>query len=157
MTFEEGSTDLLAHLRLNGYSPATIHNYSDQLKCFGEWLRRHRIGDLRAITRARLLVYQTDIRKEPISRETQALRIRAVKRLYGHLVAQGHLVRLWKRRVGPGESTPIGLYRAESEDELEGLMRALPLYEWMHVDVTSLEPHPNDPAAAQPSADRGAR
>ena len=35
MTFEEGSTDLLAHLRLNGYSPATIHNYSDQLKRFG--------------------------------------------------------------------------------------------------------------------------
>lgn len=92
MTFEEGSTDLLAHLRLNGYSPATIHNYSDQLKRFGEWLRRRRIGDLRAMTRARLLVYQTDIRKEPISRETQALRIRAVKRLYGHLVAQGHLL-----------------------------------------------------------------
>ena len=31
------------------------------------------------------------------------------------LVDQGHLIRLWKRRVAPGESRPIGLYRAESE------------------------------------------
>ena len=65
------------------------------------------------------------------------------------LVDQGHLVRLWKRLVGPGESRPIGLYRAESEGELDGLLRALPLYEWMRVSVTPLEPHPNDPGAQQ--------
>ena len=65
------------------------------------------------------------------------------------LVDQGHLVRLWKRSVAPGESRPIGLYRAESEGELDGLLRALPLYEWMRVAVTPLEPHPNDPAAQQ--------
>jgi muconolactone delta-isomerase len=65
------------------------------------------------------------------------------------LVDQGHLVRLWKRRVAPGESRPVGLYRAESEGELDGLLRALPLYEWMRVAVTPLEPHPNDPAAQQ--------
>jgi muconolactone delta-isomerase len=63
------------------------------------------------------------------------------------LVDQGHLVRLWKRRVAPGETRPIGLYRAESEGELDGLLRALPLYGWMRVTVTPLEPHPNDPAA----------
>jgi muconolactone delta-isomerase len=66
------------------------------------------------------------------------------------LVDQGHLIRLWKRQVAPGESRPIGLYRAESEAELDGLMRALPLYEWMRVTVTPLEPHPNDPPAQQP-------
>jgi muconolactone delta-isomerase len=65
------------------------------------------------------------------------------------LVDQGHLVRLWKRRVAPGESRPIGLYRTESESELDGLLRALPFYEWMRVAVTPLEPHPNDPAAVQ--------
>jgi muconolactone D-isomerase len=65
------------------------------------------------------------------------------------LVDQGHLIRLWKRRVAPGESRPIGLYRAESEGELDDLMRALPLYEWMRVAVTPLEPHPNDPAPQQ--------
>jgi muconolactone delta-isomerase len=65
------------------------------------------------------------------------------------LVDQGHLIRLWKRSVAPGESRPIGLYRAESEVDMDGLLRALPLYEWMHVTVTPLEPHPNDPAAQQ--------
>ena len=65
------------------------------------------------------------------------------------LVDQGHLVRLWKRRVATGESRPIGLYRAEGEAELDGLLRRLPLYEWMCVAVTPLEPHPNDPAAKQ--------
>ena len=64
-----------------------------------------------------------------------------------HLVDQGHLVRLWKRPVAPGESRPIGLYRAESEHELDDLLRALPLYAWMRVSVTPLEPHTNDPAA----------
>src|ERR1700760_4810028 len=48
--------------------------------------------NLRTLTRAHLLTYQADVRTEPIGRETQALRIRAVKRLYGHLVAQGHLL-----------------------------------------------------------------
>jgi muconolactone delta-isomerase len=65
------------------------------------------------------------------------------------LVDQGHLVRLWKRHVAPGESRPIGMYRAESEAEMDGLLRALPLYEWMRVTVTPLEPHPNDPAVQQ--------
>src|SRR5688572_31483158 len=92
MTFEDGMTDLLAHLRLKGYSPATLHNYSDQLKRFGEWLRRKRLRDLRTVTRARVQDYQHYVRTESISRETQALRLRAVKRLYGYLVEQGHLL-----------------------------------------------------------------
>jgi integrase/recombinase XerD len=91
-TFLEGITELLAYLRLAGYRPATIHLYSDQLQRFGEWLRRKRIRDLRGVTRAQLLAYQLHVRGEPIRRETQALRIRAVKRLYGHLVTQGHLL-----------------------------------------------------------------
>jgi muconolactone delta-isomerase len=63
------------------------------------------------------------------------------------LVDEGHLVRLWKRPGRSGEGTILGLYRAESETRLDGLLAALPLYEWMHVTVTPLEPHPNDPAA----------
>jgi muconolactone delta-isomerase len=65
------------------------------------------------------------------------------------LVDKGHLIRLWKRHVAPGETRPIGLYRAESEADMDGLLRALPLYEWMRVTVTLLEPHPNDPAVQQ--------
>ena len=40
----------------------------------------------------------------------------------------------------------IGLYAADSEAELDGLLGALPLAEWMQVTVIPLAPHPNDPA-----------
>jgi muconolactone D-isomerase len=63
------------------------------------------------------------------------------------LVDEGHLVRVWKRSVAPGETKILGLYRADSESQLDGLLAALPMYEWMHIAVTPLEPHPNDPAA----------
>jgi muconolactone D-isomerase len=65
------------------------------------------------------------------------------------LVDEGHLLRLWNRPVAPGDTRIVGLYRADSETELDGLLEALPLSEWMQVTVTRLEPHPNDPAAAQ--------
>ena len=61
------------------------------------------------------------------------------------LADEGHLLRIWRR---PGPDTVLGLYRAGSRDELDGLLRALPLYDWMRIDVTPLEPHPNDPAPA---------
>jgi muconolactone delta-isomerase len=62
------------------------------------------------------------------------------------LADEGHLIRVWKRPLSTGETHVLGLYRAESEAELDGLLGALPLYEWMTVTVTGLEPHPNDPA-----------
>jgi muconolactone delta-isomerase len=62
------------------------------------------------------------------------------------LADDGHLLRVWKRPLSTGETTALGLYRAESETELDDLLRALPLYDWMTVTVTGLERHPNDPA-----------
>jgi muconolactone delta-isomerase len=64
------------------------------------------------------------------------------------LADDGNLIRLWKLPVAGG-TTPLGLYRADSRAQLEGLLRALPLYDWMQVTVTPLEPHPNDPAAPE--------
>ena len=58
------------------------------------------------------------------------------------LVDEGHLVRLWKP---PGETKALGLFRADSEAQLAGLLGALPLYDWMNITVTTLEAHPNDP------------
>jgi muconolactone delta-isomerase len=67
------------------------------------------------------------------------------------LVDQGHLLRLWKRPGASGENVVLGLYRADSEAQLDGLLGALPLREWMRISVTPLSPHPNDPAAADKS------
>jgi muconolactone D-isomerase len=39
----------------------------------------------------------------------------------------GHLIRLWKPPVAPGERKAVGLYRADSQAQLDGLLGALPL------------------------------
>jgi len=63
------------------------------------------------------------------------------------LVDDGHLVRLWRPPAAPGETKALGLYRADSEAQLAGLLDALPLYDWMNITVTPLEPHSNDPVS----------
>ena len=61
------------------------------------------------------------------------------------LADQGRLVRLWKVSTGNGPTAILGLYRADSKAELDELLSALPLYEWMHTSITPLVQHPNDP------------
>jgi muconolactone D-isomerase len=63
------------------------------------------------------------------------------------LAAQGHLLRLWKPPVEPGEWRTIGLWRADNEMALQALLTTLPLHPWMKVDLTPLAPHPNDPGS----------
>jgi muconolactone delta-isomerase len=75
-------------------------------------------------------------------------RQRAESAAAAKLAEDGHLVRLWRRPLGGDGATSIGLYRADSEAELDGLLAALPLADWLRVTVTPLEPHPNDPATA---------
>ena len=62
------------------------------------------------------------------------------------LAREGHLVRVWKLTAAAGEAKVLGLYDADSRALLDKLLRALPIYEWMRVTVTPLQPHPNDPA-----------
>jgi muconolactone D-isomerase len=61
------------------------------------------------------------------------------------LVGEGHLIRLWKLSAAPAETKVLGLYRTDSEAQLTDLLGALPLYDWMRITVTTLEPHPSDP------------
>ena len=75
-------------------------------------------------------------------------RQRAESAAAAKLAAGGHLVRLWRRPLVGDGTTAIGLYRADSEAELDGLLAALPLANWLRVTVTPLEAHPNDPATA---------
>jgi muconolactone D-isomerase len=68
-------------------------------------------------------------------------RERAEASAAARLVDDGHLLRLWRRN-----GTALGLYAADSEAELHGLLGALPLADWMQITVTALAAHPNDPA-----------
>lgn len=61
------------------------------------------------------------------------------------LAKKGQLVRLWRPRLGPGEWRSIGLFRATNEAELREVLESLPLHIWMKVNITPLNPHPNDP------------
>jgi len=65
------------------------------------------------------------------------------------LARQGHLVRLWRAPVAGGKTNAVGVYSADSRAELDTLLSALPLGDWMQVIVTPLTPHPNDPVSAQ--------
>ncbi|MGG6460552.1 MAG: muconolactone Delta-isomerase family protein [Candidatus Eiseniibacteriota bacterium] len=61
------------------------------------------------------------------------------------LAKKGHLVRLWRPPLGPGEWRSIGLFRAANERELREILDSLPLHIWMKVTISPLSPHPNDP------------
>jgi muconolactone D-isomerase len=65
------------------------------------------------------------------------------------LAAEGHLLRLWRPPLAPGEWRTLGLYRADNEEELRGVLASMPLHVWMTVEITPLSPHPNDPAGQQ--------
>ena len=75
-------------------------------------------------------------------------RQRAESAAAAKLAEDGHLVRLWRRPLGGDGTTAIGVYRAFSQAQLEDLLAALPLADWLRVTVTPLEAHPNDPATA---------
>jgi len=73
-------------------------------------------------------------------------RQRAESAAAAKLAADGHLVRLWRRSLIGDGTTAIGLYRAFSQAQLEDLLGAVPLADWLRVTITPLEAHPNDPA-----------
>ena len=81
-------------------------------------------------------------------------RARAEAAAASRLAREGYLVRLWKPPVAPGENKAVGLYRADTEEELDGFLGALPLNSWMQISVTPLEAHPNDPTTPGPSGFR---
>lgn len=61
------------------------------------------------------------------------------------LAAQGHLLRLWRPPLAPGEWRTWGLFSADDADQLETVLASMPLRAWRHDTVTPLTPHPNDP------------
>jgi len=65
----------------------------------------------------------------------------------GELAAEGHLLRLWRPPLQPGEWRTLGLFAADDEVALEKVLASMPLRVWRTDTVLPLSPHPNDPAS----------
>ena len=63
------------------------------------------------------------------------------------LVEQGHLSRVWTLTAPVARHKVLGLYSAENRAQLDQMLEALPLHDWMHLTVTTLAPHANDPGS----------
>lgn len=61
------------------------------------------------------------------------------------LAGQGHLLRLWRPPLRPGEWRSLGLFAAADDAQLEQVLASMPLRIWRTDEVTPLAPHPNDP------------
>src|ERR1700753_4246393 len=62
------------------------------------------------------------------------------------LAAQGHLLRLWRPPLQPGEWRTLGLFAAADARQREEVLAAMPLRIWRTDEVPPLSPHPSDPA-----------
>ncbi|HEY5201155.1 MAG TPA: muconolactone Delta-isomerase family protein [Acidothermaceae bacterium] len=67
------------------------------------------------------------------------------------LAAQGHLLRLWRPPLKPGEWRALGLFSAADEVELEKVLASMPLRVWRSDQVVPLGAHPNDPPQPRPA------
>ena len=92
-----------------------------------------------------LVEFEVEVPEGTHEREVER-RSRAEALAAARLVDEGHLLRVWRRTAVTDDTTTIGLYAADSEAQLDGLLRALPLADWMRVTILPLAPHPNDPA-----------
>jgi len=92
-----------------------------------------------------LTVMVTKVPEGTSSTKVDELRSAEAIRAAADLAKAGHLVRLWRPPLGPGEWRSIGLFRAADEAELREILASLPLHIWMQVTITPLNPHPNDP------------
>jgi muconolactone delta-isomerase len=63
------------------------------------------------------------------------------------LSGQGHLRRLWALAAQPPVRRTLGLWNARDDEEIDTIVKSLPLYPWMTTTSTPLSLHPSDPAA----------
>jgi muconolactone delta-isomerase len=61
------------------------------------------------------------------------------------LASQGHLLRLWRPPLLPGEWRSLGLLAADDGAELERVLASMPLRIWRTDEVIPLARRPNDP------------
>lgn len=63
------------------------------------------------------------------------------------LAAEGHLRRLWRPPLAPGEWRTFGLFAADDDRQLDNILGSMPLHVWRADAVTPLSSHPNDPGS----------
>ena len=91
-----------------------------------------------------LVTMTTHVPEGTPEQAVDAVRAREAARS-GELVAQGHLLRLWRPPLRPGEWRTLGLFAADGDRQLEEVLASMPLRVWRTDEVTPLSPHPNDP------------
>src|ERR1700733_5112180 len=64
------------------------------------------------------------------------------------LSSEGHLKRLWRPPLAPGEWRTFGLFSADDDSQLTAVLSSMPLHVWRTDTVTPLSAHPNDPGTA---------
>jgi muconolactone delta-isomerase len=65
------------------------------------------------------------------------------------LATEGHLLRLWRPPLRPGEWRTLGLFSAADAVELEEVLASMPLRVWRSDQVVPLSEHPNDPPVSR--------
>ena len=68
------------------------------------------------------------------------------------LAAQGHVLRLWRPPLAPGEWRTLGLFAAGDAAGLEQVLASMPLRIWRSDEAKALTAHPNDPPASASSS-----
>jgi muconolactone delta-isomerase len=83
------------------------------------------------------------------TREEDVENIRARETLRARELAdEGHLLRLWRPPLQPGEWRTLGLFAAADDSDLDKALASMPLRVWRTDEATPLGAHPNDPASA---------
>src|SRR3954468_2412438 len=102
------------------------------------------------------LVTMTTLVPEGTAEETvQQVRSREAARSR-ELATEGHLLRLWRPPLQPGEWRTLGLFAADDEAALEQTRVSMPLRAWRTDEVTPLAPPPNDPATREDAGEPAA-
>jgi muconolactone delta-isomerase len=94
-----------------------------------------------------LVTMTTQVPEGTAEEHVQEIRAREAARSR-QLAAQGHLLRLWRPPLQPGEWRSLGLFAAADDAEVEDALASMPLRVWRSDQVTPLSAHPNDPPVA---------
>jgi muconolactone delta-isomerase len=100
-----------------------------------------------------LVTMTTQVPVGIVDKEVADVRARETARAF-ELAHEGHVLRLWRPPLKPGEWRTIGLFAADDRSHLEQTLASMPLHIWRTDDVTPLGSHPNDPGHRRTALDQ---